>query len=323
MARKALGRGLRALIPEPDGSQHPAGESDPDGTQVRTPATGLAVEEIVDQRIPAAVQGSANLRILPIDSIVPSADQPRQEWDPESLEDLAHSIAEKGLLEPIVVRPQGDHFSLVAGERRWRACKLAGWMEIPAIIRSFGEHESLEAALIENIQRADLNPVEEARAFETLGTRYGLTHEDIARRVGKDRSTVTNLLRILRLPAPVLQHVSRGTLTVGHVRVLLGVPERLWVTTAERIVTEGWSVRQVEEWASRRSSAAEGRGSARAVRKARQKPANLRRIEEDLCRHFGTEARIRTGRRGGRIELRFHSEEELTRLLDLFGIVVV
>ncbi|MBP6874666.1 MAG: ParB/RepB/Spo0J family partition protein [Candidatus Eisenbacteria bacterium] len=313
MTRKVLGRGLRALIPEPDGSTF-------------TSSPHLAVDAVIgtdgQEGIPGIdpSEGLKSVLSIPIDRIVPNARQPRNTWDDESLDELAKSISQKGLLEPILVRPRGEQFEIIAGERRWRACKAAGLSEIPAILRRMGDAESLEAALIENIQREDLNPVEEARAYQMLTTEYGLTHEEIAQRVAKNRSTVTNLLRLLRLSNPVLEHVSRGTLTVGHARALLSLAEDQRDAAAEKIAAEGWSVREAEIWiASLTATGKTTRGrSARRI----QKPDHIRRIEEDLCRHFGTQARIRQGRQGGRIELRFHDDEELSRLLEQFGVIV-
>jgi ParB family chromosome partitioning protein len=262
------------------------------------------------------------LKHLPIEAILPNQNQPRTDWDPSSLAELARSIRENGLLEPIVVRPRGDRFELVAGERRWRACQLSGWIEIPAIVRSFEDHESLEAALVENTQRSDLNPVDEARAYRTLAEKFGLTHEEIALKVGKDRSTVSNLLRVLRLPQSVLDLVSRGTLTVGHVKILLGLPENQVLAAADRIISDGWSVRQVEEWAAEVAAIGGRRRKARRTRRGVPNPENIQRIEQDLRRRFATDARIRFTRKGGRVEIRFHDEEDLSRLLDLWGIVV-
>ncbi|MCK4414233.1 MAG: ParB/RepB/Spo0J family partition protein [Candidatus Eisenbacteria sp.] len=318
MARKALGRGLRALIPEPEAAPQPAAETGDPGSGDQY--SGGHLRELQgEERDPfPTVEG---VRSLLLDLIVPSDRQPRTEWDPVAMEQLAHSIAEKGLLEPIIVRPMGARFEIVAGERRWRACRILGWEAIPALIRSYEDQESLEAALIENIQREDLSPVEEARAYEMLIDVYGLSHEETARRVGKDRSTISNLIRVLRLPAAVLRDVSRGTLTVGHARVLLGLPDDQRVAAAERITQEKWTVRETEAWVK---SVLEGRSESRPrpARRGRPKPPEIRRIEDDLCRHFGSQAKIRMNRRGGRIELHFHDDEELSRLLEIIGVVV-
>jgi ParB family transcriptional regulator, chromosome partitioning protein len=326
MTRKALGKGLRALIPDPaeSGIEPDATEVGQDVALAEPEASLSAGSGPADDHIAVSpLRLRETLKHLPLDLIVANPNQPRTTWDPSSLAELVQSIREKGLLEPIVVRPTGDHFELVAGERRWRACRLAGWSEIPAIVRSFGEHESLEAALIENIQRSDLNPVDEARAYQTLATKYALTHEDIAKKVGKDRSTVSNLLRLLRLPQTVLDHVSRGTLTVGHVKVLLGLPEAQVLAAAEKIIKDGWSVRQVEEWAAEAANVAGKRHKGRRVHRGIPKTEHIQRIEQNLCRRFATDARIRFSRKGGRVEIRFHDEEDLSRILELLGVVVI
>ena len=278
------------------------------------PAVGVRIEER------SIETPSGHLCLIPIDLIRPNPRQPRTEWAPDALEELTRSIMSAGLLEPIILRPSGEDYEIVAGERRWRACKIAGWNEIPALVRTLEDHESLEAALIENIQRTDLNPVEEARAYRTLSSDYALTHDDIAQRVGKDRSTITNLLRILNLSDEILDHVLRGTLSLGHARVLLGIPEDQRNALAHRVIDEGWSVRKTEAWSK---GLAKGRdtGRRRAVR-GRIKPEQIRSLEENLCRHFSTDVRIRLKGTGGCLEISYHDDEDLSRLLDLFGVIV-
>ncbi|MFH1143186.1 MAG: ParB/RepB/Spo0J family partition protein [Candidatus Eisenbacteria bacterium] len=321
MTRKALGRGLRALIPEP--AETSAGSISAEDLEARGVAIGLEHRrmDVPGGHLPGPpiLEG---VRQIPVDSIIPNQRQPRSDWDPEGMEQLTRSIAQTGLLEPILVRPKGDQYEIIAGERRWRACKSAGWREIPVLIREMEDRQSLEAALIENLQREDLNPVEEARAYDVLSSEYGLTHVDIAKRVSKDRSTVTNLMRLLKLPEPVLQCVSRGTLSAGHARVLLSLPADQQVSAAERFLQEKWSVRDAEAWAARVNEGMRRGNRPRGAKRSAPKPDHLRRIEEGLCRHFGTEAKIRLARQGGRVELRFHDEEELSRLLEQFGLVV-
>jgi len=321
MARKALGKGLRALIPD---REEDRATPDGDDAQHRDGASTATLDEDPGREEGRDAHGRRydRLQYLPVESIEPNANQPRQSVDPSGIEELARSIEEFGLLEPVLVRPHGAGFQLVAGERRWRACLSLGWRELPAIVRQLEADESLEAALIENIQRADLNPVEEAKAYERLALEYGRTHEEIARRVGKDRSSVTNVLRLLRLPPPVLEYVSRGTLSLGHARVLVGLPAVHQIPLAEKIVAEGWSVRQTEEQAGRLATAGERGGRGKRARRGPGKPEHMRRLEETLCRQFGAETHIRIQKRGGKVEIAFHDEEELSRLLDLWGIVV-
>lgn len=286
-----------------------------------TPPPQEAETEAAEE-IPPSGHRVELLTSIPIDSIEPNRNQPRTEMDPVALEELSRSIQENGLIEPIIVRPKGGKYELVAGERRWRACGLAGWKEIPALVRSMETDRSLELALVENIQRADLSPVEEARAYERLAREFGRTHDEIAKRVGKDRTTITNLLRILKLPERILAHVSRGTLSVGHIRPLIGLPEADQLRLASEAVSEQWSVREIEQRATASQPRAEGQRRGRGGRRGLKKPDHMLRIEEELCRHFGTEARIRLQRKGGRLEIHFHDEEELSRLLDLVGLVV-
>ncbi|MBD3237051.1 MAG: ParB/RepB/Spo0J family partition protein [Candidatus Eisenbacteria bacterium] len=323
MARKALGRGLRALIPDgnDEGSvsggaedaaiadERPGGpDRDPNGGDAGAPGAG------------DAMRPREALRYLPIHSIVPNTRQPRTDWDSRQLDQLSQSIREKGLLEPIIVRPKGPRFEIVAGERRWRACKLAGWTELPAIVRPLEDRASLETALIENLQRDDLNPVDEARAYQTLMSEFGLTHDEVAQRVSKDRSTITNLVRILRLPQSVLGHVSRGTISLGHARALMGVPEDMRETVAERILDESWSVRDTEQWASKVAQRRGRKGSRRA--RGPRKDQHILHIEDLLVRHFGTEVHLRLARKGGRLEIRYADDDELSRILEMLGIVV-
>jgi len=330
MARKALGKGLRALIPEPESSQ--GGSPAVDGrTGVATPGAsadegssavgGWAPAGLMD-RSEGHTGGGDALRKIPVDAIVPNVRQPRTDWDPHQLEQLSRSMAETGLLEPILVRPQGSKFEIIAGERRWRAAKLLGWKELPALVRTLEDRESLEAALIENLQRDDLNPVDEARAYQALMAEFGLTHEQVSTRVGKDRSTVTNLLRLLRLPETVLTHVSRGTISMGHARVLVGLPAHLQGGLADRMASECWSVRQAEEWAARYSSRRQGRELGERRGRSRKKDEQLTLVEEQLVRHFGTEVHVRAGRKGGRIEISYNDAEELSRLLEMLGVVI-
>lgn len=322
MARKALGRGLRALIPESE----PVATDEAVGRQrVSTGDPLLASVESPpaseDAIATASQERWEKLRYVPVDAVIPNPRQPRSGWDHSQLEELAGSIATKGLLEPIIVRPQGARYEIVAGERRWRACMMAGLSEIPAIVRSYEDQDSLEAALIENLQRNDLNPVDEARAYQNLMSEFGLTHEEVAKRVSKDRSTVTNLLRILRLPEQVLAHVSRGTLSLGHARVIVGTPEDVQLALAERIVEDGWSVRQAEEWAARVARRRRRSLKPKSVTPG-MRDVHLREVQDALVRHLGAEVRIRRGRKGGQVEIQFTSDEDLSRILDLIGIVI-
>lgn len=289
MAKKVLGRGLDALIPR--------------GAALSEPESGAVV------------------RSVPTAKVRPNPRQPRRQFNDDRLAELAHSIREKGIIEPLIVREAEDGaFELIAGERRLRAAQLAGLDEVPVLLRRSADRESLEIALIENLQREDLNPVDEARAYLRLSEEFGRTHADISQEVGKDRTTVTNLLRILRLPPGVLDDVSRGTLSVGHARVLLGVEDSArQEALARRMIAEGWNVRQAERFVAQINKPAKARGGKLG---APSRGGDVVRIEEALRYALGAEVHLEHGAKGGRIEIRYESNEELERILDLLGIQV-
>ena len=250
---------------------------------------------------------------LEVDSLSANHRQPRTVFSDAALDELARSIKTNGFLQPIVVRRDGRRLEIVAGERRWRAAKLLGMKKIPAILRDLEPQHSLEAALVENLQREDLNPIDEARAYEWLIQDYGLTQEEVAERVGKDRSTVTNILRLLRLPMEVQEYVASGKLSMGHARALLGVAGAVRTRElAERVIAEGLSVRKVEALVRAVEPVV-----VKKVTKAPTKDVHDRSAEKRLMRRLGTKVTLRRGRRGGKIEVSFHSEEELQRLFDM------
>ncbi len=289
MSRKVLGRGLEALIPKETANVAP--------------------------------EGTEKVQMVPVDQIRPNARQPRQRFDDARLEELARSVREKGIIEPLIVRPGDDGgFELVAGERRLRAAQRVGQSEVPVLIRECRDRESLEIALIENLQREDLNPVDEARAYLRLAEEFGRTHAEISQEVGKDRSTVTNLLRLLRLPEEVLEEVSRGTISVGHGRVLLAVEHAdQQIELCRRMVAEGWNVRQAEKFVSKLTKATpEPVGSPGPEPRDR----DVVRVEEALRYALGAEVYLDFGPKGGRIEIRFEKREELERILERLGVQV-
>lgn len=286
MKGKGLGRGLRALIP-----------TVPEG------ATGL--EEIVE---------------LPLDKIEPGPFQARQDFDQESISELAASIKTHGIMQPVVVRPLGDdRYQLVIGERRWRACREAGLQTIPAVIRRLDDLASSEMMLIENVQRRDLNPLEEAQAYRRLIEEFGLTQDEISRRVGKSRPFIANTLRLLQLPTEVQSLIAKGFLSAGHGKVLLGLSDPAQQQRlAEEIVRRGLSVRETEKEVKRLSAVTKTSRGVKEKGAVRQNP-EVADVEERLRKLLGTKVRIVTGRRGGRIEIEFYSQEELTRLLELIA----
>src|SRR6059036_489143 len=253
---------------------------------------------------------------LPIKDIKPNPFQPRQTVDPAALEELVSSIKQAGLLQPVVVRRANGGYELIAGERRLRACQALGWERIPAVRREVDDRTVLTLALIENLQRDDLSPVDEARGYDRLIAEFNLTQQDVAEAVGRDRSTVANALRVLKLPEAVLAMLHGGELTVGHARALLALEDpRVATTLAREAVPQGLSVREVEDRV-RGGRAPERR--PRLKRGVGQVP-EVRRIEEALRRRLGTEVRVTLRARGkGQIHVAFYSNEDLARLLEVF-----
>lgn len=264
----------------------------------------------------------ATSRSVPVAAIRANPFQPRRDFDEEELAELAASIRENGLLQPIVVRPLGNRegagtWELVAGERRWRAVTLLGWKEVPALVRRVDDRTLLVLALVENLQRAGLSDLEEAEGFRELSEEFGLTQQEIAAAVGRERSTVANALRLLQLPASVRRYLEEGKLTAGHARALLGVAgERKRAELARQAVEEGWTVREVEERARRSRSGARGR---KPKLKPGRDPAE-RELEAALQRALGTQVRIRRLKNDrGRIEIPFYGVEDFERLFELLS----
>jgi ParB family chromosome partitioning protein len=271
--------------------------------------------------IPVDATGEG-LRTIPLSDIVPNPHQPREIFDEEALASLAASIAEIGVLQPVIVQPAGTDVSadyvLIAGERRWRSAQMAGLTDIPAIVRGEVDAEhSLSEAVIENVQRQDLTALEEAAAYQQLLEDFGMTHEAVARRVGKSRTAVTNTIRLLQLPAPIQAMINRGDLTAGHGRALLAVEDTGRATNlAERAVSEEWSVRQVEE--AVKVLATRGEPAAREVAEKAMRPAAIIELEERLADHLGTKVKIDYGKRGGKVTVRFSSLDDLERIYRSF-----
>lgn len=286
MARRSgLGKGLGALIP----SEAPV---------VKAPTAG----------------GSPGLLEVPLSALVPNRYQPRQHFDEEALSSLTASIRELGVLQPVLVRPGNDGtYELIAGERRWRAAKRAGLATIPVIVRVAEDAHALEQAVVENLHREGLNPLEEAAAFQQLLEDFGLTHDEVARRVGKSRAAVSNTLRLFQLPPAVQRLVLDGDLTAGHARALLGSPDRSFQESlARRAVASGLSVRQVEDLVRRRGQAGEdkpNKGSGGALR-----PPGLLELEELLSARLDTRVNVSMGAKRGKVVIDFVSLEDLERI---------
>lgn len=280
MNKKGLGRGLQALLPtvEKEESENS--------------------EKIVE---------------ISIKNIKVNKNQPRHTFDEEKLRELALSIKEHGVVQPVIVRPvEAGKYELVAGERRWRACQIIGVERIPAIIRKLDKKETSEIALIENIQRENLNPIEEGVAYKTLMDEYGLTQEELSKRVGKSRPFIANTVRLLALPEIVKSMVMQGTLSAGHARTLLAIPKgKDQEEVANRIARKGLTVRQAEKEV--KTVLAEKIKVKKASPKA---DPNVVDLEERLKKKYSTKVYIRNGKKGGRIEIEYYGEEELQRLLE-------
>lgn len=281
MAKRGLGRGLQALIPE---------------------------MELTEKD---------EIREVPLEKIRANPAQPRKIFDEAKLAELAESIREHGLIQPLVVRPAAEGFELVAGERRWRAARMAGLSQVPVVIKELTPVEVMEVSLVENLQREDLNPMEEAMAFRTLIEDFGLTQEQLARRVGRSRSYIANTLRLLSLPAEVQESVSRGTLSAGHAKAILSLTDTAeQVKLAREVIRRNLSVRAVEELV------AGGQKTRKGGRKKREGASPSATPEEKdladrLKRRLGTQVKITRQGGKGKIEIYFYGEEDLSRVIEL------
>jgi ParB family chromosome partitioning protein len=255
------------------------------------------------------------LREIDIDRILPNSHQPRKNFDEDALNELADSIREHGVVQPVVVRPLDDgFFQLIAGERRWRASQRAGLYRIPAVVREAGEHAALEVALIENLQREDLNPIEEAQAYERLISDFGLTQEDVSRRVGKNRATVANMLRLLRLPPEVQQWLRENRLSTGHAKALLSLSDpNAILDCARKIIQGNCSVRQAEMLVSRYTTNGGVKEDSAA---AETEDPNVKAAIHALEQALGTKVTVHESGGKGKLEIHFYSVEEMNRLYE-------
>ncbi|MCQ1531670.1 ParB/RepB/Spo0J family partition protein [Lutispora saccharofermentans] len=273
MAKKALGKGLSALIPE-----NPELSNDNSVLQLK------------------------------ITEIEANENQPRRKFDEEALNSLAESIKEHGIVQPIIVRRDGEGYQIVAGERRWRAARIAGLKAVPVVVKDYSETQILEIALIENLQREDLNPIEEANAYKTLMEEHSFSQDEIGKRIGKSRSAITNSLRLLNLPAEIVEHLVSGKLTAGHARAILAFDDdKKRIEVAERIINEGLNVRQVEKLSKEKKS----------VKRVKTKSAEICDIEERLRNIFGTKVTITHSKKKGKIEIEYYGIDDLDKILDL------
>lgn len=330
MSKSALGRGLSALLGGKPPGGAPAGVP---AKPVSPPVTAPAAGPDSTSAAPAAppVPGGESeprppvgVRRVPVQRVVPSSLQPRRDFPPESLRELADSVREQGILQPLIVRARGETYELIAGERRWRAAQLVGLTEVPIVEREADDATALELMLVENLQREDLNPMDEAQGYAELGERFQLTQEAIATKVGRSRAAVANALRLLKLPTEVQGLLKDRRLSTGHAKVLLGLASAEQQSlAANRVTHEGLSVRQTEELVSQWSAAP---APKTAPGKERSQPAVALRdphvvaVEDRLRQRLGTKVSVRYREGRGQIDIRFFSDDELERVLDIVGV---
>jgi ParB family chromosome partitioning protein len=284
---------------------------------------GRGLEALLGSTTGLASSDEGAFKSIPVRQISPNPFQPRQEFDADDLAELQESLKASGLLQPITVRrrPGKDGFEIIAGERRLRAATNLGWKEIPAIIKEIDDRTILSLALVENLQRSDLNPIEEGEGYHRLSKEFGLTQQQIADTVGKDRTTVANMVRLLQLPDAARKLLQEGYLTMGHAKVLLGIddPEKIASLAAE-IVREGFTVREIEQRLRKVVGVGEGKKTGRPRAIDRQSP-EVRRIEERLRRALQTDITIKVGPTNrGSVTVHFYSADDLERLLELMGV---
>lgn len=285
-----------------------------------TKRLGRGLEALLGPVSREQAEASGTLRDLPMASVRPNPYQPRTHHDEDSLAELAASIEASGLLQPVVVRSREGVYELIAGERRWRAVERLGWSRIPAVVKDADDQTLLTLALIENLQRHDLSPIDEAAGYRRLSEEFRLPQAEIARLVGRNRSTVANLLRLLQLPEEIQRMLHRRELSEGHARALLSVgdPERM-LQLARDAVANGWSVREVESLVGGAGQRGDGAGKG-ASRRAPRGPvsADVKRVEDALRKHLGTDVRVTARRRGrGFLTISYYSNDDLARLLEL------
>lgn len=289
-SRRALGKGLSALLP--------VREAPPAQGSAPAPSTGMSE--------------------VPIDAIDPNPSQPRTHFQADRLEELAQSIRANGIIQPLIVRRSGARYELVAGERRWRAAKLAALERVPVVVQEFAEDRILEVALIENIQREDLNPIEAAHAFDRLVREMGLSHEEIGRRTGKDRSSIANFVRLLKLPPEVQRLVAEGRLPMGQARAILALPDPAGqISTAEKATAQGMSTRQVEALVRTMTEPRSTKEKGGSASRDHEDP-NVRAAVTELERVLGTRVRVvPSDQNRGRIEIDYFSQDDLHRIYSL------
>jgi ParB family chromosome partitioning protein len=284
-----------------------------------TKRLGRGLEALLGPVSREQAEASGALRELPLASVKPNPYQPRTRMDQAELTDLANSMEASGLLQPVIVRPSDHGFELIAGERRWRAAQQLGWAKIPAVVREVDDRTLLTLALIENLQRDDLSPIDEAAGYRRLGEEFQLGHAEIGKAVGRDRSTVANLLRLLQLPPDVQALVHEKRLSAGHARALLGLSDaERQSALATEAVEQGWSVREIEAAVAGKRAAQRPGRRVNGQPVARNATGDVKRVEDALRKRLGTDVRVTARRRGrGLVTISYYSNDDLSRLLEL------
>jgi ParB family chromosome partitioning protein len=307
MAKPALGRGLGALL---------------GGSPVIKPPLPAAVPTATPQPVlPAAEDPRDKVQQVALERIVPCPFQPRKDFSAEGLRELADSIKEQGIVQPLIVRERNGHLELIAGERRWRAAQLAGLPEVPVILRHADDRAVLELALIENLQRENLNPIEEAHGYAQLIEQFQLTQEDVAVKVGKSRAVVANALRLLKLTAELQGYLRDGRLSVGHAKVILGLPgEKQQRLAAGRVLKDGLNVRQTETLVAHLQSIETATATKPAPLSPQTRDTHVASLENQLRERLGTKVHLRYVQGKGAVEITFFSDAELERILQILGL---
>jgi ParB family chromosome partitioning protein len=301
-----MGRGLGALLGGAPAAAKPTQPGPPASVPVATHVPEIDPRERV-QRVPLA-------------RIRPCSFQPRKDFTPEALRELADSIREQGIVQPLIVRERGDHFELIAGERRWRAAQLINLADVPIIVREADDRAVLELALIENLQRENLNAIEEAQGYSELMSRFQLTQEEVATKVGKSRAVVANALRLLKLPSGLQGYIRDGRLSVGHAKVVLGLAtEKLQQQAVERVIKEGLNVRQTEGLVAKIQERATGPAKSATITPL-TRDAHVANLENRIREKLGTKVNLRYAQGKGGLEISFYSDDELERILQILGI---
>lgn len=302
---RGLGKGLDALFGDAEVTLSVKNDKKEEQPAVKVEE---AKAQVTDEK-----QTEGGIEYININDIKPNSNQPRKTFDEEKLQELASSIEEHGLIQPVVLRRMKKGYEIVAGERRWRAARIIGIKEIPCIVKELTDEENMLLAIIENMQREDLNPIEEAEGINQMIDTYGLTQEQVSKSVGKSRPYIANSLRLLKLSAAVRKYVSDGELSAGHARALAVISdEKKQIELAETAIKEGLSVRQIEKLAQENKT-----GRAKPKTRVKAKSADVKRVEEDLKEILGTKVNLNQKGKKGKIEIEFYNKEDLERLIEL------